>query len=144
MQNLPTHKHKQMVVFICNIMQEVNGQITIPLILGLCGNGTVMVVDWMFNLLIGDSSGARVPLKIPLKAEYADINVGDDVELVVTSDDAYFYTFQAVREAYFPFLNIWAGEYPFLDRRGMVAVSDRIASVRNKADARASGARREG
>ena len=101
-------------------------------------------VDWMFNLLIGDSSGARVPLKIPLKAEYADINVGDDVELVVTSDDPYFYTFQAVREAYFPFLNIWAGEYPFLDRRGMVAVSDRIASVRNKADARASGARREG
>ena len=34
-------------------------------------------VDWMFNLLVGDSSGARVPLKIPLKAEYADINVGD-------------------------------------------------------------------
>lgn len=100
--------------------------------------------DWMFNLLIGDSSGARVPLKIPLKAEYADINVGDDVELVVTSDDPYFYTFQAVREAYFPFLNIWAGEYPFLDRRGMVAVSDRIASIRNKADARAAGARRDG
>jgi len=83
--------------------------------------------DWMLDLLVGDKSGARVPLKVPLKREYADINVGDDVELIVTSDDPYFYTFQAVREAYLPYLNIWVGEYPFLERRGMVSVSDRLA-----------------
>ena len=85
-------------------------------------------VDWMFDLLIGDRSGARVPLKVPLKAEYADVNVGDDVELIVTSDDPDFYTFQAVREAYFPYLDAWVGEYPFLDRRGMLFVSERFAN----------------
>ena len=96
-------------------------------------------VDWMFNLVVGDRSGARVPLKVPLKAEYADINVGDDVELIVTSDDPYFYTFQAVREAYFPFLNVWVGEYPFLDRRGMVSVSDRLAGEEEARRAKARG-----
>ena len=83
--------------------------------------------EWMLDLLVGDKSGARVPLKVPLKGEYADINVDDDVELIVTSDDPYFYTFQAVREAYLPYLNIWVGEYPFLERRGMMSVSDRFA-----------------
>lgn len=92
-------------------------------------------VDWMFNLLIGDDSGARVPLKVPLKAEYADINVGEDVELIVTSDDPDFYTFQAIREAYLPYLDVWVGEYPFLERRGMINVSDRIASGESRESA---------
>lgn len=84
-------------------------------------------LDWMLDMLVGDDSGARVSLKVPLRAEYADINVGDDVELVVTSDDPDFYTFQAIREAYVPEINVWVGEYPFLDRRAMMAISDRFA-----------------
>jgi hypothetical protein len=84
-------------------------------------------LDWMLDMLVGDDSGARVSLKVPLRAEYADINEGDNVELVVTSDDPDFYTFQAIREAYVPEINVWVGEYPFLDRRAMIAISDRFA-----------------
>ena len=82
---------------------------------------------WMLSLLVGDASGARVELRTPLARRHADIREGEEVELVVGSDDNYFARFEAVREAYFPRTGMWVGEYPFLDRRAMPRVSERIA-----------------
>lgn len=97
---------------------------------------------WMLSLLVGDASGARVELRTPLARRHADIREGDEVELVVGSDDNYFARFEAVREAYFPRTGTWVGEYPFLDRRAMPRVSARIA--RDAADRNEWYARRGG
>ena len=78
----------------------------------------------------------------PLARRHADIREGDEVELVVGSDDNYFARFEAVREAYFPRTGTWVGEYPFLDRRAMPRVSARIA--RDAADRNEWYARRGG
>lgn len=85
---------------------------------------------WMLSLLVGDYSGARVELRVPLQRQHAKIREGDEVEMVVGSDESYFARFEAVREAYFPRTNTWVGEYPFLDRRAMPAISGRIARDR--------------
>jgi hypothetical protein len=82
---------------------------------------------WMLLLLVGDASGARVELRVPLLRQHAEIREGDAVEMVVGSDKSYFAEFEAVREAYFPASGAWVGEYPFLDRRAMPAISGRIA-----------------
>jgi hypothetical protein len=79
-----------------------------------------------------------VELRTPLRRSHAEIAEGDEVEMVVGSDDVRFLGFEAVGEAYFPATGAWAGEYPFLDRRAMPAVSDRVAR-----DARRTS-RREG
>ena len=93
---------------------------------------------WALSLVVGDASGARVELRTPLRRSHAEIAEGDEVEMVVGSDDVRFLGFEAVGEAYFPATGAWAGEYPFLDRRAMPAVSDRVAR-----DARRTS-RREG
>ena len=85
---------------------------------------------WMLSLLVGDYSGARVELRVPLQRQHAKIREGDEVEMVVGSDESYFARFEAVREAYFPRTDTWVGEYPFLDRRAMPAISGRIARDR--------------
>ncbi len=82
--------------------------------------------SWMLSLLVGDYSGARVELRVPLQRSHAQIVEGDEVEMVVGSDESYFARFEAVREAYFPRSGTWVGEYPFLDRRAMPAISGRI------------------
>jgi len=84
----------------------------------------------MLSLLVGDYSGARVELRVPLQRQHARIREGDEVEMVVGSDESYFARFEAVREAYFPRTDTWVGEYPFLDRRAMPAISGRIARDR--------------
>ena len=45
----------------------------------------------------------------------------------VSSDDDLFRNFVAIREAYVPELDVWVGEYPFLDRNGFVLVSKRVS-----------------
>ena len=62
-----------------------------------------------------------------MKRSHVGVREGDEVHMVVGSDESYFATFDAVREAYFPRANEWIGEYPFLDRRAMPAVSARIS-----------------
>jgi len=57
--------------------------------------------------------------------------------MVVGSDGGYFARFEAVREAYFPASGMWVGEYPFLDRRAMGPISDRIARDAEERDAMA-------
>ena len=84
----------------------------------------------MLSLLVGDYSGARVELRVPLQRQHAKIREGDEVEMVVVTDWCYFGAFEAVREAYFPRTDTWVGEYPFLDRRAMPAISGRIARDR--------------
>ena len=91
------------------------------------GGRTERVGTDVLSLLVGDYSGARVELRVPLMRHHAKIREGDEVHMVVGSDESYFARFEAVREAYFPAAGMWVGEYPFLDRRAMPAISGRIS-----------------
>ena len=51
------------------------------------------------------------------------MQIGDACELLVSSDDDLFRDFVAIREAYIPELDVFIGDYPFLDRTGLVLVS---------------------
>jgi hypothetical protein len=115
-------------------------------------------------VLLGDASGARLQMEVPLSQAHSDIRVraractraaaflsfmltracatppltpqpGDEAELVVVSDEPALQRFSAVREAYFPELGLWLSEYPFLERRTFRAVSDAVAAERERAAA---------
>ena len=83
---------------------------------------------WMLSLLVGDYSGARVELSPAAEAAREDTRGGrggDGGRI----GRGYFARFEAVREAYSR-TDTWVGEYPFLDRRAMPAISGRIARDR--------------
>ena len=107
------------------------------------------------RMLVGDDSGARLQMEVPLAQEHSEIRVrkvcgrmapalradrpvaaqpGDEVELVVVSDEPQLQRFRAVREAYLPELGLWLSEYPFVERRAFRAVSDAIAAAREQTE----------
>ena len=57
---------------------------------------------------------------------------GDEVELLVVSDEPQLQRFRAVREAYLPELGMWISEYPFMDRIAYRSISDAIAAERER------------
>jgi hypothetical protein len=57
---------------------------------------------------------------------------GDEVELLVVSDEPRLQRFRAVREAYLPELGMWISEYPFMDRIAYRSISDAIAAERER------------
>lgn len=57
---------------------------------------------------------------------------GDDVELLVVSDEPQLQRFRAVREAYLPELGMWVSEYPFSERLAFRSISDAIAAEREQ------------
>jgi len=73
-------------------------------------------------------SSFEVSFRIPNERRYDDVQIGDACELIVSSDDDLFRNFVAIREAYVPELDVWVGEYPFLDRNGFVLVSKRVSN----------------
>jgi hypothetical protein len=57
---------------------------------------------------------------------------GDEVELLVVSDEPQLQRFRAVREAYLPELGLWISEYPFMERLAYRSISDAIAAEREQ------------
>ena len=57
---------------------------------------------------------------------------GDEVELLVVSDEPQLQRFRAVREAYLPELGMWISEYPFMERLAYRSISDAIAAEREQ------------
>lgn len=80
----------------------------------------------VLQLLIGDGSGARVDLEVPLQPEHRDIRVGDIAHLVVVSDIPNMTRFRVVREAYLPEPSVWVSDYPFSERSVFMYISDEI------------------
>jgi hypothetical protein len=60
------------------------------------------------------------------------VQPGDEVELIVVSNEPQLQRFRAVREAYLPELGVWLTEYPFVERRAFRAISDAIAATREQ------------
>jgi len=83
------------------------------------------------RVLLGDDSGARLLLEVPLQPEHRNVRVGDAAELMVLSDEPGLQRFRALREAYLPEQGIWLCEYPFVERRKMEALSDALAIERS-------------
>ena len=81
----------------------------------------MLVIDF-----IDPISSFEVSFRIPNERRYDDVQIGDACELLVSSDDDLFRDFVAIREAYIPELDVFIGDYPFLDRTGFVLVSKRV------------------
>ena len=109
------------------------------------------------RVLLGDESGARVLLEVPMAPELGDIQAriciqsmppaapadarcppraqtGDEAEVLVVSDDPDLRGFRAVREAYLPEMGLWLSEYPFVERTTYRRVSDAIAAERGEVE----------
>ena len=63
---------------------------------------------------------------------FVALQPGDEVELLVVSDEPQLQRFRAVREAYLPELGLWISEYPFMDRIAYRSTSDAIAAEREQ------------
>ena len=81
----------------------------------------MLVIDF-----IDPISSFEVSFRIPNERRYDDVQIGDACELLVSTDDDLFRDFVAIREAYIPELDVFIGDYPFLDRTGFVLVSKRV------------------
>ena len=57
---------------------------------------------------------------------------GDEIELLVVSDEPQLQRSRAVREAYLPELGMWISEYPFMERLAYRSISDAIAAERER------------
>jgi len=90
------------------------------------GNRRKVTSEMLLIDFIDPISSFEVSFRIPNERRYDDVQIGDACELLVSSDDDLFRNFVAIREAYVPELDVWVGEYPFLDRNGFVLVSKRV------------------
>jgi len=90
------------------------------------GNRRKATSEMLLIDFIDPISSFEVSFRIPNERRYDDVQIGDACELLVSSDDDLFRNFVAIREAYVPELDVWVGEYPFLDRNGFVLVSKRV------------------
>jgi hypothetical protein len=90
------------------------------------GNRRKVTSEMLLIDFIDPISSFEVTFRIPNERRYDDVQIGDACELLVSSDDDLFRNFVAIREAYVPELDVWVGEYPFLDRNGFVLVSKRV------------------
>ena len=80
------------------------------------------------RLLLGDDSGARVELEVPLQPEHRAVRPGTAAELLVLSEEPGLRRFFAVRETYLPELGLWISEYPFIQRRIFEDISTAICA----------------
>lgn len=75
---------------------------------------------------------AHVVACVPCAEHFGCPQPGDEVELLVVSDEPQLQRFRAVREAYLPELGMWISEYPFMERLAYRSISDAIAAEREQ------------
>ncbi|KAK3287752.1 hypothetical protein CYMTET_4752 [Cymbomonas tetramitiformis] len=78
------------------------------------------------RVLIGDDSGARVLLEVPLNRQQQNIQIGEAAEMLVLSDSRSMTRFRSIREAYLPESGVWISEYPFTEHKLFERISDDI------------------
>lgn len=82
------------------------------------------------NLVIGDETGFEIELQAPLQRLYKAISPGQIAELLVLSRQPNLAKIDKFTDAYIPSLNLWIGEYPYLQRDVFAEVSRQLGGNR--------------
>lgn len=82
------------------------------------------------NLIIGDETGFELEVQAPLQRLYKAIAPGQIAELLVLSRQSDLAKIDKVTDAYIPSLNLWIGEYPYLQRDVFAEVSRQLGGNR--------------
>lgn len=81
------------------------------------------------NVVVVDKTGFELEVKAPLKRIHKAITPGQIVQLIVLSNRPDLSTIDKITDAYFPSLNLWLGQYPWLERDVFAEVSRELGSV---------------
>ncbi len=94
--------------------------------------GELVIVEnrerWI-NLVLGDRTGFEVEVQAPLQRIYKGIKPGQTAELLVLSNELDLSKINKISDAYIPRLNLWVGQYPYLQRDVFVEVSRQLGGV---------------
>jgi hypothetical protein len=82
------------------------------------------------NLVIGDETGFEIELQAPLQRLYKAIAPGQIAQLLVLSRQPNLAKIDKFTDAYIPSLNLWIGEYPYLQRDVFADVSRQLSGNR--------------
>ncbi len=80
------------------------------------------------NLEVGDESGFKTRLQVPIKQEHRAILPGDIAEMVVLSNRPDLSRISQVTDIFVPRPGIWVSDYPYLRRDEFEAVSRQLES----------------
>jgi hypothetical protein len=80
------------------------------------------------NLEVGDESGFRIPVQVPLRREHKAIRPDQPVEMVVMSHLPDLSRIAKISDIYIPSQNIWVSDYPQVQRDNFLEVSRRLRS----------------
>ncbi len=80
------------------------------------------------NIEVGDETGFRVELQVPLKRTYKQIARGQVAEMLVVAQQPSLNRLEKFTDLYLPERNLWVSDYPYLQRQIFEKLSQRIGS----------------
>ena len=94
--------------------------------------GELVIVEnrerWI-NLVLGDRTGFEVEVQAPLQRIYKGIKPGMTGELLVLSNELDLSQINKISDAYIPQLNLWVGQYPYIQRDVFIEVSRQLGGT---------------
>ncbi|BAZ46334.1 hypothetical protein NIES4102_33640 [Chondrocystis sp. NIES-4102] len=94
--------------------------------------GELVIIEnrerWI-NLVLGDETGFEVQVQAPLQRIYKGIKPGQTAELLLLSNEADLGRINKISDAYLPRLNLWVGQYPYLQRDVFLEVSRQLGGM---------------
>jgi hypothetical protein len=94
------------------------------------------------NVIVGDETGFELEVQAPLQRIHKAIAPGQIAELLVLSRQKNLSKIEKFTDAYIPSLNMWLGEYPYLQRDVFVEVSRELKGDRSRANPQRNRVRR--
>lgn len=80
------------------------------------------------NIEVGDETGFRVELQVPLKRIYKQIARGQIAEMLVVANQPSLNRLEKFTDLYLPERNLWVSDYPYLQQQIFEQLSQRIGS----------------
>ncbi|MDJ0591057.1 MAG: phosphate ABC transporter permease [Pleurocapsa sp. MO_226.B13] len=94
--------------------------------------GELVIIEnrerWI-NLVLGDRTGFKVEVQAPLQRIYRGIKPGQTAELLVLSNQSDLGRINKISDAYLPKLNLWVGQYPYIQRDVFMEVSRQLGGT---------------
>lgn len=94
--------------------------------------GELVIIEnrerWI-NLVLGDRTGFEVEVQAPLQRIYRGIKPGQTAELLVLSNQSDLGRINKISDAYLPKLNLWVGQYPYIQRDVFMEVSRQLGGT---------------
>ncbi len=79
------------------------------------------------NIEVGDETGFRVELQVPLKRIYKQIARGQIAEMLVVANQPSLNRLEKFTDLYLPERNLWVSDYPYLQQQVFEQLSRRIS-----------------